>query len=236
MKSFYEMMELINKKEAEAKQSQQPQTQQQFARMDYASRVEGGKGLEAQVIAALQEYGWKIQSAGQFADMNQGIDAIVITTRGAKYGLPPKSKIQIKARKSGEEISVECIMPWTVKVADSLKGMTYRDILANKQIWTGRSMKDQSDFYVVLSEDRRTLSIRRSDEIKERSKELAAALISSKKTVVQSDFGRALVTTDQSTQANIRLHGDVSKLMAFLNPNAFNRSNYNFDIALKKPI
>lgn len=212
MKTFFEMLDVLESSEARG------------------TRMEAGLRRESDIIQAIindPNLGWQFAGVTHKQD-RAGTDAVIITTRPSKFGLPPKSRVQIKAR-TGDDILVETIAPFTEAVREYAIGKTEEELLQDRNLWTGKDLRAQSDFYIVLGANNRTLIIRRTDEIKKIAKALTAKFLKTKYTdKIVTPLGKAEYINDPAE--------GTPKVLTFIDESVFQKNAYNFNVNLKNPV
>jgi hypothetical protein len=183
---------------------------------DYNSRIAAGKKIETQIIEKLNKLGYISKPTTAREDMYDGIDGWFIQIDGQKVNIP----YQIKARKgsSGNDILWETIKPWNPKLIQQAEELGDR-------LYTGKDMKCKAELLVSTSNDGNIIRLRSVPETIKKSKELVGMLIlnfrSLGKPFAKTSYGETKLVTDPSQQANFSMSGKVSKVVCFLNPDAY---------------
>lgn len=197
---------------------------------DYEERISKGRTIEQQIRQAMQqEMQWITIDSSKNDDIYGGIDCWITSTDGGKT----KSShvgLQIKARKSGNDVLWETIKPW-----DQMTASTFHD--KGDKAFTGKDMRCKANLMVSVSNDGSTLRFRNVGETKEIAKKMATELVENYLAKgfkwVKTKWGEARISKDPSQQATYNYRGDIYKVNCFILPNSF---EWKKDFNLKTPI
>lgn len=198
-----------------------PQRHSLDPRLDYATRIAQGRGLESEIKDRIKtEWGWDILPSTPNEDKHLGIDGWI---NDPTQGRVP---VQIKARTSGSDILWEAIKPWSYDLTPGLQDKNY----------TGKDMKCQARLLISVSNDGTMIRLRKIDEIKQKAKLITEAFVSKfgedRILTVSTPWGEGKLVRDPSAQANFSM-GNVLKLNCFILPEVL---AWKKDVRLKTPI
>lgn len=193
----------------------------------YNDRIAAGKDIESQITSRMtDELGFKIMPTTSHADKNKGIDGWIVEN-GKSY-IPIQMKTRANA--SGNDILWETVKPWEDRIVSTFEQLGDR-------AFTGKDMKSQAKLVVSISNDGRIVRLRSVTETIDKAKEMAEAFVQNYRATgrnfTTTQWGQIRLVKDPSRQSNYWQSGEVYKLNAFLNPDAF---NWKKDFTLRQPI
>jgi len=179
------------------------------SRADYKERIQRGKATEERILNALNnnnKFPYTIRPASREQDMYQGIDALIDSDKDGNK-LNNTWTVQIKERRSGNDILLEVIKPWRGDPTEM----------------TGRDMKNTPGLYFMIDSNK-VLRIIKGDDVKRAVSESMQESTEqynpeSRNNTYDTKNGQVKIVTDPSSQTNYST-GKVDKVNIFLNPNA----------------
>jgi hypothetical protein len=141
-------------------------------------RVRYGKGIETNILQALQSHGWEIKPVSSKADKYDKIDGVI---QSAPISLPVAlpAFLQVKYRDTGNDLLMEVVWEYTGNFAGNIE-----DLL------TGRDMRGKAQIYANLNQEGSLIRIRSAYEAKDICKQLLFGRTLSMLGVMKSVFSK----------------------------------------------